>query len=136
MNPTTIAPAKDDPADRREAQMDRLVGSVLLVGVALSVILVSIGLVWGWIRHGYLGVHYEIPRTNLLQFVVADIRLVLAGEFRPRLFVSLGIAALLLTPYIRVAASLAFFACVEHNGKYSAITAFVLIVLSYSLLLR
>jgi len=90
--------------------MDRVIGYVLLVGVALSVGLVVAGLGWGFVRHGVLGVHDEIPRTNLFGFLVAEIRLVLAGAFRPRLLVSLGIAALLLTPFVRVAASLVFFA--------------------------
>ncbi len=60
----------------------------------------------------------------------------LEAEFRPRLLVSLGIAALLLTPYLRVLASLLFFAFVEHNWKYSLFTGFVLAVLTYSLFLR
>jgi uncharacterized membrane protein len=55
---------------------------------------------------------------------------------RPRLLISLGIVALLLTPYLRVLASMLFFAVVEHNWKYTAFTAFVLIVLTYSLVLR
>jgi uncharacterized membrane protein len=54
----------------------------------------------------------------------------------PHCLISLGIAALMLTPYVRVLASLIFFAAVEHNGKYAAFTAFVLAVLTYSLFLR
>ena len=49
---------------------------------------------------------------------------------------SLGIAALMLTPYVRAGAPLAFFLLVERNWKYAAFTAFVLAVLSCSLFLR
>ena len=43
---------------------------------------------------------------------------------------------LLLTPYVRVLASMLYFALVERNLKYSVFTAFVLLVLTYSLFLR
>jgi uncharacterized membrane protein len=54
---------------------------------------------------------------------------------RPRLLVNLGIGVLLLTPYVRVLASLVYFATVERDPKYALFTAFVLAVLTYSLLL-
>lgn len=137
---THTTPSEQSKTDRRSqakaAQIDRLIGLVLLSGVIASVVLMVAGLGWGWVRHGHLGVHYDIPRTNLLQFVLTDIRFVVAGELRPRLLVSLSIAMLLLTPYMRVVVSLVFFAVVERNWKYSAITGFVLVVLTYSLLLR
>ena len=128
--PTTGRP------ERQEAAIDTLVGFVLLAGVAVSVILVAAGLLWRWARTGQLGVEYTIARMNLFEFVVSDVRQVASGAFRPRLLISLGIAALMLTPYVRVLASLLFFAFVERNWKYSAFTAFVLAVLTYSLFLR
>ncbi len=119
-----------------EAAMDLIVGYVLLVGVVLSVVLVVMGLAWHWVVTGRLGVDYTISKMNLIEFVIADVRQVVLGPFRPRLLVSLGIATLLLTPYVRVLASMVFFALVEHNWKYSAFTGFVLAVLTYSLFLR
>ncbi len=131
------APDKvSQPTDAREAEIDVLIGYVLLGGVILSVVLVVAGLAWHWIEKGRLGVDYTIPRMNLFEFVVADVREAVFGTPRPRLLVSLGIAALMLTPYLRVLASLLFFAFVEHNWKYSAFTGFVLAVLTYSLFLR
>lgn len=47
---------------------------------------------------------------NLFEFLPADIQQMFSGAFRPRLFVNLGIAALMLTPYVRVLASLLYFA--------------------------
>ena len=50
--------------------------------------------------------------------------------------IDLGLAALLLTPFVRVLASMLYFAVAERNGKYAAFTGFVLVTLSYSLFLR
>ena len=119
-----------------EAEMEVLIGYVLLGGVVLSAVLVCMGLIWHWVRTGHLGVNYVIPRTNLFEFVVADVRQLGSAESRPRVLISLGIAMLLLTPYVRVLASMLFFLFVEHNWKYSLFTAFVLAVLTYSLFLR
>jgi len=131
--------AQDGTPERFEAlkaEMDAVIGFVLLGGVVLSVVLVVAGLAWRWIATGHLGVEYTISKTNLFEFVVAGVRQTASGEMRPRLLVSLGIAALMLTPYMRVLASLLFFALVEHNWKYVAFTGFVLAVLTYSLFLR
>jgi uncharacterized membrane protein len=123
-------------AEAKDVRMDAVIGYVLLGGVVVSVVLVVAGLIGHWIRTGEVGVQYAIPKTNLFEFVVVEIRKVASGEFRPRLLISLGITALLLTPYVRVLASWLFFAFVEHNGKYSLFTGFVLAVLTYSLFLR
>jgi uncharacterized membrane protein len=79
---------------------------------------------------------YVIAGVNFFEFVLEDVRQMLLGAFRPRLLVSLGIATLMLTPFVRVFASMLFFAVVEHNWKYTAFTAFVFTVLTYSLFLR
>ena len=130
----------EDRAEKRsdalEAGMDVLVSYVLLAGVVTSVVLVVVGLAWHWLSTGQLGVDYRIAGMNLFEFVVSDIRQVASAQVRPRLLVSLGIAALMLTPYVRVLASLLFFAFAEHNWKYVMFTGFVLSVLTYSLFLR
>lgn len=122
--------------EARQGGMDALVGYVLLGGVVASVVLIVAGLVWHWINVGHLGVEYTIPRMNLFEFITAEMEELVGGRFRPRLLVSLGTAALLLTPYLRVLASLLFFAFVAHNWKYALFTGFVLAVLTYSLFLR
>jgi len=55
---------------------------------------------------------------------------------RPRLFLNMGIAILMLTPFVRVLASVFYFAFAERNWKYTLFTGFVLSVLIYSLFLR
>jgi uncharacterized membrane protein len=119
-----------------EATMEVMIGYVLLGGVAISAVLVVAGLAWHWARTGHLGMDYTISRMNLFEFVVMDAREVASAAFRPRLLISLGIAVLMLTPYVRVLASMLFFAIAERNWKYSLFTGFVLAVLTYSLFLR
>ena len=120
----------------RGFDMEILVGYILLIGVLLSIALIAIGIVWRWLTTGQLGIEYSIVGMNLYEFVLADIRQIFSGGFRPRLFVNMGIAVLMLTPYVRVFASMLYFAFVERNRKYTLFTAFVFSVLSYSLFLR
>lgn len=59
-----------------------------------------------------------------------------SGALRPRVLINFGLAVLLLTPYVRVAASMLYVAVAERNWKYTAFTGFVFAVLTYSLFLR
>jgi len=130
------ASREQERASALEGRMDVLVSYVLLGGVLTAVLFVVVGLAWHWLNTGQLGVDYRISGMNLFEFVVDDLRQVGSAQLRPRLLVSIGIAALMLTPYLRVFASLLFFAFAEHNWKYVAFTGFVLSVLTYSLFLR
>ena len=116
--------------------MEIIVGYILLGGVLVSMTLVTAGLIWRWIATGQLGLDYSIGGMNLFEFVLTDLRQVAADAVRPRLLVNLGIAALMLTPYVRVLASMLYFAFVERNGKYTLFTGFVFSVLTYSLFLQ
>lgn len=130
--------ARHQPARTRTGgfDMEVLVGYILLIGVLLSMALIATGVVWHWLATGQLGLVYSIGGMNLFGFVLADIQQMFAGAFRPRLFVDLGIATLMLTPYVRVFASMLYFAFLERNGKYTVFTAVVFSVLTYSLFLR
>jgi len=116
--------------------MDALVGYILQDGVLLSLGLISAGLFWVWLRTGRLALNYNIAGMNLFEFVEEEVRLAAHGAVRPRLLVNLGIAVLMLTPFIRVAASMVYFMGVLRNWKYTFFTAVVLTVLTYSLFLR
>jgi uncharacterized membrane protein len=100
------------------------------------VALLAAGLLWHWAATGSSRLDYTLAGMSFFQFLLADLQQVLAGAFRPRLLVSLGIATLLLTPYLRVAASFLYFALVARDGKYATFTGFVWAVLTYSLFLR
>ncbi len=116
--------------------MESLVGVILLAGVLLSVALLSVGFVWRWARVGNLRFEHSLAGMNFFEFISSNFRQVASQAFRPRLFLNMGIAALMLTPFVRVLASVFFFAFVERNWKYTLFTAFVLSVLTYSLFLR
>ena len=120
----------------RQFEMDALVGTILQDGVLLSLSLIVAGLCWRWFRTGGLTVDYHITGMNLFQFVVDEIHLGVRGAIQPRLLINLGIAVLMLTPFIRVAASVVYFMGVLRNWKYTFFTAVVLTVLTYSLFLR
>ncbi len=120
----------------RQLGMDELVGYILLIGVAISMVLITIGLAWRYAVAGTVSLDYHITGMNMAQFVLAELRAVKAENFRPRTFVSLGIMILMLTPLVRVAASMLYFMVSLRNWKYSLFTGFVLAVLAYSLFLR
>ena len=131
----TVVEAKATPA-ARQFEMDTLVGTILQDGVLLSLGLIIVGMVWRWFRTGSLAINYQIAGMNLFQFVLDEVRLALHGAVRPHLLINLGIAVLMLTPFIRVAASVVYFMGVLRNWKYTFFTAVVLTVLTYSLFLR
>lgn len=127
----------EPPAGKRSGvDMEAVVGYILLVGVLLSMALIAAGVIWHWLTTGRPGVAYSISGMNMFGFVIADLRQAYAGAVGPRLLVNLGIAVLMLTPYVRVFASMLYFAFVARNLKYTVFTAFVFSVLSYSLFLR
>jgi uncharacterized membrane protein len=116
--------------------MESLVGYILLIGVLLSVALLVVGFVWRWARAGNLRFEHSIAGMNFFEFVVSTVRQMTSQTLRPRLFLNMGIGILMLTPFVRVLASVFYFAFVEHNWKYTLFTGFVLGVLTYSLFLR
>jgi uncharacterized membrane protein len=129
--------AKPDAGrEARQWRMDVLVGYILLYGVLLSAALVAAGLFWRWLNTGRLWIDYPLKGMNLFQLLVEEIRRVARGELRPRLLVSSGIAVLMLTPYLRVMASVLYFLAVLKNWKYTLFTSIVLAILTYSLFLR
>ncbi|MFB3894537.1 MAG: DUF1634 domain-containing protein [Phycisphaerae bacterium] len=128
-------PAPDNIVPDKGGRMDTLVGYILLTGVLLSVTLIAAGLAWHWAASGELAMRESMKGTNLVRFAVGEIAAALKGPVRPDLLINLGIIALMLTPYARVLASVFYFALALRDWKYTAITAFVLAVLTYALFL-
>ena len=121
---------------KREFDMDSVVGYILLIGVLLSLVLVSAALIWRWEATGNVEFDYKLGGMSLFQLTVEEFRQAARGAVRPRLLLSFGIVALMLTPYVRVLASMIYFMVGLKNWKYSLFTAFVLATLTYSLFLR
>ena len=136
MNPSESSAKLETARGKRQFEMDALVGTILQDGVLLSLGLILAGMCWRWLRAGGLALDYRIAGMNLFEFVTEEIRLAARGTVRPRLLINLGIAVLMLTPFIRVAASVVYFMGVLRNWKYTLFTAVVLSILTYSLFLR
>jgi uncharacterized membrane protein len=105
--------------------INRLVHRVLMIGLTISATLLVTGLVvWG-ARGGA-----ALPRsvTGPAQ-AVRDV-----GRLRPVGFFSLGLLALILTPFARVAGTIVIFLR-EHDRRYAVITATVLAIMIASIFL-
>ncbi|HLH76863.1 MAG TPA: DUF1634 domain-containing protein [Candidatus Binataceae bacterium] len=124
------------PAASAGLNMDLLVGWILLAGVLLSLTLLLCGALWHRFATGTLTDNFRLAGTNLLAFVIAEVHNLFHGALRPRILISSGIAVLMITPYIRVLASMLYFLFEERNLKYTVFTLFVLSVLTYSLMLH
>lgn len=126
----------DDPIARRQWRMDTLVGTLLMIGVIISLALVTAGLVWSYLRTGQLELAYHIVGMNFFQFTLATLAALVQGQFSPPLLVNAGIVVLMATPFLRVLASMVYFVAILKNAKYAVFTTFVLLVLTWSLFLR
>lgn len=126
------APERPKP----EVDMDLLVGYILLIGVLLSLALILAALVWKWRLTGHLAFDYRLAGMNFFELAMHESRQAAAGGLRPRVLLSLGIIVLMLTPFLRVLVSMVYFLVGLKNWKYTLFTAFVLVMLTYSLFLR
>ena len=119
-----IEATKDEYAIRRTRDLNEVVHHVLIFGLALSTVLILIGLGLDLVDHR------SVP-TSVPGFVEALRR---AAALRPSGFLTLGLLVLVATPILRVIGStLAFL--YERDWPYAAITFVVLVVVSLSLIL-
>lgn len=131
-------PAERDSSasEMQQERMDLLLGYLLLGGVLLSMALIVAGLIWRFLRVGHFTLDHQLSGMNLFQFLVEEVRIALSGQLRPRTLVDGGIAVLMLTPYIRVLASMFYFMVGLRDWKYTVFTGIVLAVLTFSLFIR
>lgn len=120
-----------------ESKLETAISYLLIIGVIISLLLEIIGIVIFYNSYGHLDITEEegmfIRGHNFFTFLYDQFQ-GKSGE-SALLFMGLGIAVLMLTPYLRVIASVLYFAR-EKNMKYVLITLFVLIVLTISLFLH
>lgn len=121
---------------RSQSAMDALIGYILLYGVLLSLALICAALIWKWANSHTLWFDYELGGKNLFALVADEFAQAFRGQLRPRVLLSLGVAVLMLTPFVRVLASVFYFFFLQKNWKYTLFTLFVLAVLTYSLFIR
>jgi uncharacterized membrane protein len=125
-----------EPQRTARFDMQTLVGWILLSGVVLSISLLIAGTVWQWFSTGTLEAEFKIEGADLYRFVLATLGRAFTGQWRPETLIAAGVCVLLLTPYVRVLASMLSFLFAERNWKYTVFTLFVLCVLTYTLFLR
>jgi uncharacterized membrane protein len=119
---------------RHFPDLETLAWLILAGGLALSLVLILSGLVWEWITIGAMTMGPAVPAGNLGSFMLSTLTGSTDGLY-PAALQNLGIAVLLLTPYSLVLASLLFFVFRDHDYRFSAITGFVALVLTWVLFL-
>lgn len=117
------------------SKFERAISYVLIVGVVTSLVIEVVGIVSFYAVYGQLNIldskDVFLHGKNFFSFLSVLIQ----GEYPqkgPLLMMSLGIAILILTPYVRVVMSVLYFTR-ERNIKYALITLFVLLLLTISL---
>jgi uncharacterized membrane protein len=116
--------------------LELLVWSILLVGLAVALALICAGLLWEWAFQGATSGITPISATNLAGYLLFTGAESLDMGIGPAIMVYAGIGVLLLTPLARVLASFIFFSVVDRNWKFTAVTGFALVVLTYVLFVR
>jgi uncharacterized membrane protein len=121
---------------RRRPRLETLVFAILAGGLVLSVALILAGLTWEWIAQGSLNPdHPALSAVNVHGLLESLTTGSLAG-LSPLVLLYTGIAVLLMTPYVQVLAAMLFFTFRDRNYRFSAITGFVALVLTWVLFLR
>ncbi len=122
----------EPPARWSDKQVEQLVGNLLRIGVLLAASVTLVGGIFFLLHHGMAPADYHLFTSepaglrNLASIVSG------ALHFDSRSIVQLGVVLLIATPIARVCLTLVAF-ILQKDHLYTAITAVVLAVLSYSL---
>jgi uncharacterized membrane protein len=118
-----------------ETKLETWISLVLIVGVAISLILLGAGTVLFYRSSHSTAISLEptvfIRGQDFFTFLIGLVMESPEGP-SPLYLMTLGIAVLILTPYVRAAMSVIYFASMK-NVKYLIITLFVLVILTVSL---
>lgn len=113
-------------------KLESMISVVLATGVVLSLVILTIALALYMSSTGpevVLSEEYRVYSPNFFEYMKNIAKI----DFVPSGLMAIGLILLMLTPYARVVASFIYFSA-RRDLKYSLITAFVLIVLTVSLL--
>ena len=125
------------PNTQKKHQLENTISLVLISGVILSFVLEISGITLYYIHKGNLEISSAgvfIQGSNFFSFLFDELTLRHTGDISIVLM-SLGLAVLMLTPFVRVLLSIFFFN-LQRDYKYLAITLFVLLLLTISLILH
>jgi uncharacterized membrane protein len=120
-----------------EEKLDSLISYILILGVLVSVAVETLGIAGYYSSNGNLNILFRpslaMKGTDFFSYAAKLFQELARGSWSPMQVLGLGIVILMLTPYLRVVASVVYFG-LARNPKYLLITLFVLIVLTASLL--
>ena len=122
-----------------EEDLDLVISYILIIGVLASLALEIIGIIRYYSVNGTLTINLQpnsaLSGTGFFSYTGNIIHGMLVGVWTPFEILGLGITLLMITPYMRVVASVVYFS-VTKNTKYIFITLFVLTILTASLLIH
>jgi uncharacterized membrane protein len=125
-----------EPEGSGEARLETWLSYVLISGVLISLVVEVAGIILYYRASHSLAISQDssmfIRGQNFFIFLSRLFYETLSGITALRLMV-LGVAALILTPYLRAVMSVIYFASTK-NFKYLIVTLFVLAILTASLL--
>jgi uncharacterized membrane protein len=120
-----------------EDKLELLISYILIIGVISSVAIEAVGILSYYFANRDLSIvfqpQYTLKGTDFFSYSAMMLQSLISGSWTPFQILALGIIVLMITPYVRVVASVIYFGAVR-NPKYVAITAFVLVILTASLL--
>ena len=118
-----------------ESKLETGISYLLIAGVIISLLLEIIGVIFLFHSQGHLDISRDtsvfIQGHDFFTFIYKEVQ-EKHTEGSAILFMTAGVIVLVLTPYIRVIASVLYFIW-EKNMKYVLITLFVLVVVTLSL---
>jgi len=122
-----------------EENLELTISYILIIGVIASVAMESLGILSYYYTNGDFGIvfqpQYALRGSDFFSYSATMLQNLILGSWTPFQILALGIIVLMITPYMRVLASVIYFGLVR-NPKYLVITAFVLIILTASLLVH
>ena len=127
-----------EPLKENESKIEVILSYILIIGVIVSLILMITGMILFFLNSGSLNISRDpsmfIHGKNFFSFIFN----ILKGngpENTAILFLTIGTIVLMLTPFIRVVASLIYFIWIK-DKKYIFITLIVLLILIVTLSLH
>lgn len=123
----------------KKFDLEVIISYILITGVVMSLVMESLGLVMYVIDKGTVSIdlNNEDVRIKFQDFFIylVNITVSIFHKFDYISIMAFGLAILMLTPYLRVIASVLYF-IFTHNYKYVMITMIVLVILTLSLIVH
>ena len=123
----------------RGPTLEDVIGYILIIGVTTSLLIESAGLALYVADKGTIEIDLSDPKAcarsqDFFAYII-DVTSSVLGNPNYASVMALGLVLLMLTPYIRVVASVVYFAFYR-NYKYVVITLIVLAILTASLIVH